>query len=171
MSIAYLGLGSNIGDRIGYIQQAYKLLADTQGIEVVNTSSLYETEPVGFEDQEWFINAVIEISTTLNAVELLIQCQRIEGQLGRKRLPDEPQWGPRTIDIDILLYDNEIISEANLQIPHPRLHQRAFALVPLLELAPNLVHPVINKTILEIHNELPNPEEVYLYGTRFHDED
>jgi len=169
MSIAYIGLGSNIGDRIGYIQQAYKLLADTDGIEIMNTSSLYETEPVGFTEQEWFINAVIEAKSTLKPNELMHQCQRIERQLGRNRLSNEPQWSARTIDLDILLYENEIIAKNNLQIPHPRLHQRAFALVPLLELVPDLVHPVINKTILEIHNDLPNPEEVYLYGTRMRD--
>lgn len=169
MSIAYIGLGSNVGDRIGYVQQAHKLLDDTEGVKVLNTSSLYETEPVGFEDQEWFINACVKIETILSPEELLSQCQRIESQLGRVRYPKCPEWGPRAIDLDILIYDDKIVATSALQIPHPRLDQRAFALVPLLELAPDLIHPIFGKTILEIHNELPNPEEVYLYGTRTSD--
>lgn len=166
MSIAYIGLGSNIGDRIGYIQQAHKLLSDTEGIVVLNSSSLYETEPVGYKDQEWFVNAALHIETTLIPEKLLDECQRIERQLGRVRHPEAPQWGPRTIDLDILFYDNLIISQDRLQIPHPRVHQRAYSLVPLLELEPDYIHPVIGESLMEIHSSLPEPEEVYLYGTR-----
>jgi len=165
MSTAYLSAGSNIGDRIGYLQQANNLLKDIEDITVVASSSIYETEPVGFRDQEWFANAVLEIVTKLSPGELLAECLRIECQLGRERNP-ENRWGPRTIDLDILFYDNEVILEESLQIPHPRMHERAYALVPMLELAPDFVHPVIKKTILELHNELEEPEEVYLYGTR-----
>lgn len=166
MSIAYIGLGSNIGDRIGYVQQANKLLDDTDGIRVINSSSLYETEPFGFKEQEWFINAILEIETSLEPMDLLNVCLRIEKQLGRVRHPEAPQWGPRTVDLDILFYDNLIISTDVLQIPHPRVHQRAYALVPMLELAPDFIHPVIGESILDIHSALPDPEEVYLYGTR-----
>ena len=166
MSIAYIGLGSNLGDRVGYIQQAHKLLNDTEGVTVINSSSLYETEPWGLKNQEWFVNAVLEIETTLSSHILLEECQRIEKQLGRIRHPEAPQWSARTIDIDILLYDNQVIADNALQIPHPRLHQRAYALVPLLEIASDLIHPILGRTMEEIHNDLPDPEEVYLYGTR-----
>lgn len=166
MPDAYIGLGSNEGDRIGYIQQAHKLLSDTKGIIVLNSSSLYETEPYGFKNQEWFVNAVLKINTSLDPHKLLEECQRIEKQLGRARHSEIPKWGPRTIDLDILFYDNLIIADDKLQIPHTGLHQRAYALVPLLEIEPDLLHPTIEKTILEIHSDLPDPEEVYLYGTR-----
>lgn len=166
MPEVYVGLGSNIGDKVGYIQQAYKLLNDTEGITVISSSSLYETEPYGYKDQEWFVNAVLKIETDLEPYKLLFEFNRIERQLGRLRRPEIIQWGPRTIDLDILFYDNLIIAEDNLQIPHAGVHQRAYALVPMLEIAPDLVHPVTGETITEIHNNLPDPEEVYLYGTK-----
>lgn len=166
MAIVYLGIGSNSGDRLGNIQQATVLLKDTEHITLVQTSSLYETEPYGFKDQPWFINAAIEIHTPLTPYELLKECQRIEAQLGRVRQTGAPKWGPRTIDIDILFYNNEIITTDVLTIPHSEIQNRAFVLVPLLELIPDYVHPVLEKTLLELHDELECPEEVYLYGTR-----
>ncbi|MFH0702565.1 MAG: 2-amino-4-hydroxy-6-hydroxymethyldihydropteridine diphosphokinase [bacterium] len=169
MSIAYICIGSNIGDRVGYVQQAHNLLNDTEGIKIINGSSLYETEPYGYKNQEWFVNAVLKIETNLEPLKLLEECQRIERQLGRVRNMELPQWGPRTMDLDILFYDKLIITTNELQIPHPMLDLRAYALVPFLEIAPDLIHPVIGKTISEIHNNLPAPEEVYLYGTRRHD--
>lgn len=169
MHVAYLGIGSNIGDRVGYVQQAHCLLKDTEKIEIVDSSSLYETEPYGFSDQEWFINAVMKIKTDYTPDQLMEECFRIEKQLGRTRHPEVNKWGPRTIDIDILFYDQEVIARNNLQIPHPGLHERAYVLVPFLEIEPDLVHPVIGKTIIEMHSCLPNPEEVYLYGTRRND--
>jgi len=168
MSKAYLCVGSNIGDRVGYLQQANILLKDTAGINVLASSSIYETEPVEIKDQEWFINAVLEIETTVDASSLLQECLRIEKQLGRDR-SSEKRWGPRTLDLDILFYGKEILSSESLQIPHPRMHERAFTLVPMLELNPDFEHPIIKKTIFEIHDELTDPEEVYLYGTRIHD--
>lgn len=167
MNTAYICAGSNIGDRIGFLQQANNLLNYTQGIKVIDSSSIYETEPVGYKDQEWFANAVLQISTTLTPEELLQECMRIEKQLGRTRSP-ENRWGPRTLDLDILFYDNKIISEDTLQIPHPRMHERAYALVPMLELDPDFLHPIIEKSISDLHSELEEPEEVYLYGTRIH---
>ena len=165
MNTAYLCAGSNIGDRIGYLQQANNLLNDIKDIKVIKSSSIYETEPVGYIDQEWFVNAVLEIKTSLTPQDLLQECMRIEKQLKRIRDP-ENKWGPRTLDLDILFYDNKIISEYSLQIPHPRIHERAYALVPMLEIDSDFIHPVIKKTIFEIHSELKEPEEVYLYGTR-----
>lgn len=163
--IVYLGLGSNQGDRIGTIQQAMRFLTDSGEIRVLSASSFYETEPVDFKDQEWFVNAALAVDTSLGPEELLEQCQRVEKMLGRVRNPQKPK-GPRSIDIDILLYDNLVMNEANLIIPHPRLHTRACMLVPLLEVNPRIVHPVFNKTIEQLHSDLEAPEEVLLYGTR-----
>ncbi len=165
MTIAYLSLGSNQGDRIGYIQQATSLLNLTDNITIVRTSAFYETEPWNMATDTWFVNAVIEIKTSLSAHELLTECQRIEKQLGRT--PKETAgYSDRTIDIDILFYGKEIIQDETLTIPHKYLHLRAFTLVPLLELIPDFEHPVLHKTISELHNDLENPEMVFLYGTR-----
>lgn len=165
MAIVYLSLGSNCGDRIGYIQQAAALLAETDAVTIVRTSAFYETEPWGMQSDNWFVNAVLEIKTALPAQKLLEECQRIEKQLGRKFSGGE-KYLDRTIDIDILFYNKDVITEENLIIPHKFVHLRAFTLVPLLELIPNFEHPVLHKTITDLHNDLENPEMVYLYGTR-----
>lgn len=164
MAIVYLSLGSNSGDRIGYVQQAASLIGTTDGISIVRTSAFYETEPWGMNSDTWFVNAVVEIKTTLSAQKLLEECQRIEAQLGRTR--SNLGYKDRTIDIDILFYNKDIINDENLIVPHKYLHLRAFTLVPLLELIPNFEHPVLHKTIAELHNDLENPEMVFLYGTR-----
>jgi len=168
MAITYLCLGSNKGDRVGYVQQATSLLGGIDGVKIIRTSSLYETQPWLEQETTWYVNAVIEIKTSLSAQDLLFECLRIETQLGRNRLK-EGHFGDRTIDIDILFYDKEIINEENLQIPHKYLHRRAFTLVPLLELNPDFIHPGLAKSISELHEELENPEMVYLYGTRIND--
>ncbi|MBP7211921.1 2-amino-4-hydroxy-6-hydroxymethyldihydropteridine diphosphokinase [bacterium] len=169
MAIVYLCLGSNKGDRVGYVQQATSLLGAVDGIKVIRTSSFYETEPWLELSKNWFVNAVLEIKTSMLPDELLITCQRIETQLGRNR-EVEGRYGDRNIDIDILFYGGEIISEENLIVPHPRVHERAFTLVPMLEINPEFVHPVMKKTLAELHEELENPEMVYLYGTRLEPE-
>lgn len=166
MAIAYLSLGSNKGDRIGFVQQATSLLNASDGISLIRTSAFYESEPWGMDSKNWFVNAVVEIKTTLSLQELLTQCQRIETQLGRKRLDDTKEYQDRTIDIDILFYNKEIVNDENLTIPHKFLHLRAFTLVPLLELIPNFEHPLLHKTISQLHDDLENPEMVFLYGTR-----
>ena len=166
MAIAYLSLGSNKGDRIGFVQQATSLLNASDGISLIRTSAFYESEPWGMDSKNWFVNAVVEIKTTLSPQELLTQCQRIENQLGRKRLDDTKEYQDRTIDIDILFYNKEIVNDENLTIPHKFLHLRAFTLVPLLELIPNFEHPLLRKTIAQLHDDLENPEMVFLYGTR-----
>ena len=166
MAIAYLSLGSNKGDRIGFVQQATSLLNATDGISLIRTSAFYESEPWGMESETWFVNAVVEVKTSLSPQSLLAECQRIESQLGRKRTEGEKDYKDRTIDIDILFYNKEIINEENLTIPHKYVHLRAFTLVPLLELIPNFEHPVLHKTITQLHNDLENPEMVFLYGTR-----
>ena len=165
MAIVYLSLGSNKGDRIGFVQQATSLLNGYENINVVQSSSLYETEPWGVESDNWFVNAVIQVSTSLSPRTLLSQCQKIENVLGRNR-EIEGRYVDRNIDIDILLYDNLIVSEQDLIIPHVHFHERAFTLVPMLEIAPDVVHPVYKKTMTDLYEELENPEMVYLYGTR-----
>ena len=159
MAIAYLSLGSNLGDRISNIQQAVSFLTNDSSIKVLKSSSFYETEPWG-----GVANAVIRIETNLKPVELLKVVQNIEAKLGRNR-EKEIRWGERPLDIDILFYDDLIFQNEILTIPHKELHKRAFVLVPMLEIAENFVHPVLNKDILTLHDELEDPEEIYLYGT------
>jgi 2-amino-4-hydroxy-6-hydroxymethyldihydropteridine diphosphokinase len=137
MREVYLGLGSNLGDRKDYIQRALAGLI-RGGVTIEGVSSLYETDPVGFVDQPAFYNAVVRGYTGMKPRQLLETILALEKELGRRR---EIRWGPRTIDIDILLYGDEVIKEADLEIPHPRLAERAFVLIPLLELAPALSLP------------------------------
>ncbi|MFD3448334.1 2-amino-4-hydroxy-6-hydroxymethyldihydropteridine diphosphokinase [Microbacteriaceae bacterium 4G12] len=145
--IAYLGLGSNIGDRFSYLQHAISLLADHPAISVEDISSIYETDPVGYTDQNQFLNVAVKISTSLHAVELLHVTQSIEQELGRKR---EVRWGPRTIDLDILLYNHENIETESLIIPHPRMFDRAFVLVPLLEINGDMENKISRSQIEEM---------------------
>jgi len=165
MTIAYLSLGSNKGDRIGYIQQATSLLGASENISIIRTSAFYETEPWNMTTKTWFVNAIVEIKTSYSPQELLAECRRIERQLGRGE-KEGLGYADRTIDIDILFFGKEIVHDENLVIPHKFLHLRAFTLVPLLELIPDFEHPVLHKTISELHNDLENPEMVFLYGTK-----
>lgn len=165
MAIVYLSLGSNKGDRIGYVQQAASLIGADENISIVRTSAFYETEPWNMNTQTWFVNAVVEIKTKYTPKELLNVCQKIEKQLGRTRT-ETKDYADRTIDIDILFYNKDVINEENLVIPHKYVHLRAFTLVPMMELNADFVHPVLHKSIVEMHNDLENPEMVFLYGTR-----
>jgi 2-amino-4-hydroxy-6-hydroxymethyldihydropteridine diphosphokinase len=135
---ALIGLGSNVGDRLQFLQRAVKHLGETIGVQVRDVSSVYETEPVGPAAQAWFLNAVVAVDTSLNPVTLLQQTQAIERALGRETTY---HWGPRTIDLDILLYGDTQVNSATLTIPHAELCQRAFVMIPLLELVPGLVLP------------------------------
>ena len=135
---AYLGLGSNLGDRLATLLRAVDLLAREPGIRVDASSRVWETEPVG-PPQPRYLNAVLRIeSGCLEPLELLAACRRVEDALGRVRIA---RWGPRTIDVDILLYDDRTVDEPDLQVPHPRMHERAFVLAPLLELEPDPTLP------------------------------
>ena len=165
MSRVFISLGSNLGDRLSNIQHAVSSLSMHEEINIIKTSSFYETQPWGNKNQEWFFNAAIALDTSLSCKDLLAYCQNIEVQLGRVRKQGE-KWSQRAIDIDILMYDNEVIAQGEeLIVPHPYMHLRAFVLVPMLEVKADLVHPVFNKTISEMYDELENPEDVFLYGT------
>ncbi|QTD40274.1 2-amino-4-hydroxy-6-hydroxymethyldihydropteridine diphosphokinase [Sporosarcina sp. Te-1] len=139
MNTAYISIGSNIGDRLHQLMDAVRSLQGNDGITVVNLSSVYETIPVGYTEQSDFLNLVVMVETTLSAQDLLSVCQKIENEQGRVRTI---RWGPRTVDLDILLYNNDNIESENLLVPHPRMRERAFVLIPLLELAPLIEHPV-----------------------------
>lgn len=165
MAIVYLSLGSNLGDRVGYIQQATSLLGANQNINIIATSSFYESEPWQMNSENWFVNAVIQLSTTLAPEELLNETQKIEILLGRKR-DTAKGYTDRTIDIDILFYDDLILNIERLTIPHRFFHKRAFLMVPMLEIAQDFVHPLFKKTVMQLYEELEAPEMVVLYGTR-----
>jgi len=155
--IAFIGLGSNLGARQKNISAALNALESTRGVVVSRVSSLFETDPVGGPaDQPPYINAVAQVETTLSAERLLAVCLHIEDTLGRKR---SERWGPRTIDLDLLLYGEEIHATAELTVPHPLLHERRFVLEPMMEIAPDLVHPVMNQTIRQLYESLGLPPD------------
>ena len=152
---AYLGLGSNIGDREGFLRAAVECLNACEAITVEKVSSVYETEPVGYVEQEDFLNAAVRIETDLTSEELLATCLAIENELGRRR---EVHWGPRTIDIDILLFGDMSVEMPALKIPHPLMDKRRFVLVPLFEIFPDLI--LRGKRIDELLAELGDEDEV-----------
>ena len=145
MNVAYLSIGSNIGDRLHHLTEAVRALHLHEGLMVSSVSSIYETAPVGFMDQADFLNMVVCVETGLAAPELLGICQNIELGLGRIR---DIRWGPRTADLDILLFNNDNIETENLIVPHPRMHERAFVLIPLLEIAPLLANPLVDTGVM-----------------------
>jgi 2-amino-4-hydroxy-6-hydroxymethyldihydropteridine diphosphokinase len=136
---AYVGLGSNLGDRSATLARALELLGERQGIEIVVASSFRETDPVGYVDQPRFLNAAVAIETSLSPEALLAALLDVERELGRTR--QGPRYGPRTVDLDLLLMEGITVDEPGLTVPHPRLHERVFALAPLAELDPSLVVP------------------------------
>lgn len=157
LTTAYIGLGSNMGDKKGACRRAIELLAKAG--RIVAASSFYCTEPVGYPDQEEFVNAVVELETQLSPSELLAHCHAIENELGRSRLV---RWGPRTVDLDILLYGEAVINDAELTIPHPLMTARAFVLIPLAEIAPQAVHPVVKKSVAQLLHNLHDVHRVIL---------
>ncbi|RLQ91663.1 2-amino-4-hydroxy-6-hydroxymethyldihydropteridine diphosphokinase [Falsibacillus albus] len=159
-NIAYISLGSNMGDREAYLKKAMALLQRNDAISILAASSIYETDPVGYTEQGNFLNMAIKVETSFSAQELLSVILDAEMKLGRKR---EIKWGPRTIDLDILLYNNENIETKNLIIPHPRMHERAFVLVPLVEIEPDLAHSSKDTPYIQVLDEIPDKEGVRLW--------
>lgn len=153
MNKAYLGLGTNMGDRETYLSSAVKLLDNYENITVTNKSKIYETKAWGYTDQADFLNMCIEIKTSLNEYELLKVCQEVELKLSRERII---RWGPRTIDVDILFFNDIILNNEDLYIPHPRISERAFVLIPLMDINKNLL--IKGKVIGEYLNSLTNEE-------------
>ncbi len=146
MPAAYVALGTNVGDRMAHMRRAFAELANLGVVAAI--SSFYDTAPVGYDDQPRFLNAVCLLQTDLSPSDLLVALKRIEGRMGRTATGIRN--GPRVIDLDILLYDAVVVKTAPLEIPHPRLHERAFVLRPLAELAPEVRHPVLGSTIREL---------------------
>lgn len=147
---AYVGLGANLDARQETLVRAVEALCKEEEIRVTGRSAIYETAPVGGPPQPDYLNAAVSMETTLAPQVLLERCRAIEFALGRRRTEGEPPNLPRRIDLDLLLYGEEIIAEPDLVVPHPRLHERAFALLPLCDLAPSRVHPVLGRTMAEL---------------------
>jgi 2-amino-4-hydroxy-6-hydroxymethyldihydropteridine diphosphokinase len=154
----YLSAGSNIGDREAQLKEAIDRLRGT--VDVRDVSPLYETDPVGVTDQPAFLNLAVSADTDLSPLDLLNAVKRIEWEIGRR---PTFRWGPRVVDIDILLYGDEVVSEPDLAIPHPEMINRAFVLVPLADIAPRAIHPPTGKTIQGLRDEAPGLETVRRY--------
>ncbi len=155
--LTYIGIGSNQGDALGNCHQAVQAISFEERNRVLRCSPFYLTEPVGKKDQAWFVNGVAAVETSSPPQALLDFLLGIEKKMGRER---RERWGPRIIDLDILFYGGQVIQERNLQIPHPRLQERRFVLIPLQKIAPDLEHPLLGKTISQILFELKKDEKI-----------
>jgi len=163
MKIVYLSLGSNVGEREQHLRTAVARLA-APDLNVLRTSPIYETEPVDYTEQRWFLNLVVEAETKLFPMQLLTRTGRIEREMGRVRMIAK---GPRTIDIDILLYGKAVVRSATLEIPHPRMAERRFVLAPLADLVPDLRHPVTHRTVGEMLDAAPVQKVRQFVGRNF----
>ncbi|MFH2011410.1 MAG: 2-amino-4-hydroxy-6-hydroxymethyldihydropteridine diphosphokinase [Pseudomonadota bacterium] len=161
MNIAYIGIGSNQGDKIKYCNDAIKEISKYKGNIILNRSSFYRTEPWGKENQDWFINCAIKLKTTLDASEFFKVLLNIEKKLKRVK---RDKWGPRKIDLDILFFNDKVINTPEVNIPHPMIQARKFVLVPLNEICPEFIHPVLNKSIMELLKETTDDKEVIIIG-------
>lgn len=159
MTKVYLLVGSNLGDRLEFLNKAQKSIEDKIGA-ITNRSKIYETAPWGEKDQDDFLNQALEVETKLKPKKVLEKIAEIEKYLERE---ETYKWGPREIDIDILFYGEELISEMDLTIPHPFIHERKFTLIPLSEIAPDLYHPIMGTTVLELLLECEDDGEVKEY--------
>lgn len=151
IKIAYIGVGSNLGDKLSNCQKAIDLIDNIENCTVKRQSGFYRTEPVGVASQNWYVNGVIRVETGLSVQDLLRSLLSIETGMGRVR---KQRWESRIIDLDILLYGHHVIDEKNLTIPHPRMHVRRFVLMPMVQLDPDLVHPVLGRTMSELFDDL-----------------
>ena len=159
MAHAYIGFGSNIDNRLNYITQALRLLLEADNVSLIQISSVYETEPVGYEEQDWFLNGVVSVETGLPVHELLVLLKTIEKEVGREH---RARWGPREVDLDLLIYDQCCINTPDLIVPHPEMHQRSFVLVPFAEIAPDVHHPILQQNIQTLLSNLNDEKAVKL---------
>lgn len=157
----FIGIGSNLGDRRDHYRRAIEQIAALPKTRIVKMSSLYETEPHG-DPQPWYVNGVIEIETEFTPLHLLQHLQTIETTMGRKRKPSTKKWAARTIDLDLLLFDNQTVDAPTLTVPHPELQNRRFVLLPLSELAPHLTHPRFGVTIVDLLAAVKDNKKVLL---------
>jgi len=154
----YLGLGANLGDPRMNCLSAIRKLRDSEGCNVLKVSPFYRTEPVGIEDQPWFVNCAVEVATDLSPVALHARCSEIEGSLERSRTI---RWGPRTIDIDLLLWPGRICVSNRLSLPHPRLHLRRFVLVPLCDIGAHAIHPITGCSVADLLDSVTDQSKVF----------
>lgn len=160
MALAYIGLGGNVGDRLDNIARARRGLALLPETVLLQDAPIYETRPVGGpQDQAYFYNSVSLIDTHLEPLQLLSELQSLERRVGRRREDETVRWGPRVLDLDILFYDDMVIEEINLVVPHPRMIERAFVLMPLADLDRDLMHPVLEMTISELLERMDEDDE------------
>ena len=155
--VCFLGIGSNVGNPVSNCAAAVKHISDIDGVRTLRCSSLYKTQPVGFKEQDWFVNGIIEIRTRLKPRSLMNAMQRVEDEMGRIR---DKKLGPRIIDIDILLYGQAVMEEKGLVIPHSELHKRRFVLVPLNEMAPCAIHPAFGISVKGLLDRLQDKNKV-----------
>jgi len=156
MKTAYIGVGSNLGDKINNCLEAVVRIDEISGCRVTAQSDFYRTQPVGVKGQDWYVNGVIVLSAEISAQDLLKGLLAIEVDMGRER---KRKWDSRIIDLDILLFGEKVISEKGLQVPHPLMHLRRFVLAPMVSLAPDLVHPVLGKSMAELLVDSPEKEQ------------
>ena len=154
---AYISVGSNMGDKMANCHEGIVGLDRTVGIDVVRVAPCYRTAPVDYLDQDWFINTVAKIETDLLPIQLLRTLKSIETKVGRK--PPPVRFGPRILDLDIVLYDNVVIEQDDLLVPHPRMHERRFVLQPFCDIDPDVVHPLIGKKIIELLAQLDDTQQ------------
>jgi 2-amino-4-hydroxy-6-hydroxymethyldihydropteridine diphosphokinase len=150
--IAYISVGSNLGDKLDNCRKGIAALTDTVNVRLIDQSSIYRSEPVDYQDQDWFVNYVVKIETDLEPLSLLELIKSIEQRAGR--MQDAIRFGPRILDLDIVLYDDLVLDESRLTIPHPRMHNRRFVLKPICDIDPDIIHPVLQRTMANLLENL-----------------
>jgi 2-amino-4-hydroxy-6-hydroxymethyldihydropteridine diphosphokinase len=157
MKTAYIGIGSNMGDPQQNCLEAIEWIGALDECRIISVSGFYLTEPVGVVAQDWYVNSAVSVSTAMPARDLLKALLQVEKDMGRVRIE---KWGPRVIDLDLLLYHDEMLDEPEIKVPHPLMHMRKFVMVPMMELAPDLVHPVFGKTMTELCREITGEGQI-----------